>query len=60
MQLKMVKTKKDYLRSLERFEEIFQAKPGADESDEADALALSIKQYEVKHYIIGAPTPRQS
>jgi HTH-type transcriptional regulator/antitoxin HigA len=54
MPLKTLKTNKDYLESLKRFEEIFQAKPGSDESDEADALALLIKEYEDKHYIIDA------
>jgi len=57
MGLKILKTKKDYLKSLERFEEIFQAKPGSDESDEADIIALLIKEYEDKHYIIDAPSP---
>ena len=57
MKFKILKTKKDYLRSLERFEEIFQAKPGSDESDEADVIALLIKEYEDKHYFIEAPSP---
>jgi len=57
MQVKTLKTKRDYLKSLERFEEIFQAKPGSDESDEADVIALLIKEYEDKHYIIKASTP---
>jgi HTH-type transcriptional regulator/antitoxin HigA len=57
MQLKILKTKKDYLKSLERFEEIFQAKPGSDESDEADVIALLVKEYEDKHYVIDAPSP---
>jgi HTH-type transcriptional regulator/antitoxin HigA len=57
MQLKILKTKKDYLKSLERFEEIFQAQTGSDESDEADVLALLIKEYEDKNYIIDAPSP---
>jgi HTH-type transcriptional regulator/antitoxin HigA len=39
---------------LERFEEIFQAKAGSDESDEADVIALLIKEYEDKHFIIDA------
>jgi len=59
MQLKILKTKKDYLKSAERFEEIFHAKPGSDESDEADVIALLIKEYEDKHYIIDAPGPRK-
>jgi len=57
MKLKIIKTKKEYQQSLERFEEIFQAKNGSDESDEADVLALLIKEYEDKHYVISAPTP---
>jgi len=55
MRLKLLKTKKEYLKSMERFEEILQAKAGSDESDEADVIALSIKEYEDKHYIINAP-----
>ena len=57
MELKIVKTKKDYQKSLERFEEIFQAKNGSAESDEADVLALLIKEYEDKHFVINAPSP---
>lgn len=57
MQLKILKTKKDYLKSLERFEAIFQAKAGTEESDEADVIALLIKEYEDKHFIINAPSP---
>jgi HTH-type transcriptional regulator/antitoxin HigA len=50
MNYKPLKTKKDYLKSLERFEEIFQAKSGSDDSDEADVIALLIKEYEDKNY----------
>jgi HTH-type transcriptional regulator / antitoxin HigA len=57
MELKIIKTKKDYLNSLERFEEIFQARAGTKESEEADVLALLIQQYEEKHYVIGVPDP---
>ena len=57
MTLKIIKTKKDYLLALERFEEIFQARPGSDENDEADVIALLIKEYEDKHFIIDAPSP---
>lgn len=46
MQFKKLKTKKDYLEAMERFEEIFQAKTGSKESDEADVLALLIADYE--------------
>jgi len=60
MQLKIIKTKKDYLKSLERFEEIFQAKTGTRESEEADVLALLIKEYEDKNYFIQAPDPLEA
>jgi HTH-type transcriptional regulator / antitoxin HigA len=57
MPVKIVKTKKEYKQSLERFEEIFRSKSGSPESDEADVLALLIKDYEDKHYVIDAPSP---
>jgi HTH-type transcriptional regulator / antitoxin HigA len=55
MHLKILKTKKEYHQALERFEEMFQAKPGSVESDEGDVLALLIKDYEDKHHVIDAP-----
>jgi HTH-type transcriptional regulator / antitoxin HigA len=57
MQLKVIKTKKDYQTSLKRFEEIFQAKTGTKESEEADVLAILIKAYEDKHFVINTPDP---
>ena len=60
MQLKIIKTKKDYLNSLERFEEIFQANTDTKESEEADVLALLIKEYEDKNYLIQAPDPLEA
>ena len=50
--MKKIKTKKDYRSALERFEEIFQAKSGTKESDEADVLSLLIKDYEKKYFLI--------
>jgi HTH-type transcriptional regulator/antitoxin HigA len=60
MKFKILKTKKDYLVALERFEEIFQAKPESPESDEADILSLLIKEYEEKHYVIKAHNPLEA
>ena len=57
MQVKMIRTKKDYQLAIERFEKIFQAKPGTKESEEADVLAILIKNYEDKVFIIDAPDP---
>lgn len=57
MQIKVLKTKKEYLNALKRFEKIFQAKAGTTESNEADVLALLIKEYEDKHFFITVPHP---
>jgi HTH-type transcriptional regulator/antitoxin HigA len=57
MRFKIIRTKREYLLSLERFQAILQAKPGSAESDEADILALLIKDYEDKHYVIDVPNP---
>ena len=43
MALKIIRSKKDYSAALQRFELVFQAKTGTPESDEADVLALLIK-----------------
>jgi HTH-type transcriptional regulator/antitoxin HigA len=57
MEFNPLKSKKEYLKVLARFEEIFQTKPGSHESDEADGLAFLIKEYKDKHFIINAPSP---
>ena len=57
MQVEVIKNKKQYLPSLQRFEEIFHAKPGTKEHKEAQLLALVLKDYEAKHYKIDAPDP---
>ena len=55
MKIEELKTKNDYLRAMKRFEKIFQAKQGTVESEEADALAIIIKDYEDKHFLIENP-----
>jgi HTH-type transcriptional regulator/antitoxin HigA len=57
MKLRILKTKKDYQLALARFEEVFHAKSPSGESDEADVLALLIREYEDQHYVIAAPNP---
>jgi HTH-type transcriptional regulator/antitoxin HigA len=57
MENKTIKTKIEYTRSIKRFEEIFQAKQGTTESEEADLLALLIKEYEEKHFAISYSNP---
>jgi HTH-type transcriptional regulator/antitoxin HigA len=60
MELKIIKTKKDYHIAMERFEEIFSAKHGTKESNEADVISLLIQDYENKHFVIEAPTPLEA
>jgi len=57
MNIKPIKTEKDYQLALKRLEVIFDAKVGTSESDEADILAMMIDEYEKKHYPIEAPDP---
>ena len=57
MTIKLIKTETDYQKALKRLEEIFDAKIGTPESDEADILGLMIDEYEKKHYPIDAPDP---
>jgi HTH-type transcriptional regulator/antitoxin HigA len=49
-----IDSEKQYQLYLRRFEEIFQAKQGSTESNEADLLAILIKDYEDKHYDISS------
>lgn len=60
MELKILKTKKDYLNALARFEVIFKAKTDTKESEEADVLALLIKEFEDKHILIQSPDPLEA
>jgi HTH-type transcriptional regulator/antitoxin HigA len=57
MDIKPIKSENDYQEALKRLDEIFDAKIGTKESDEADILALLIDDYEKKHYVIEAPDP---
>ncbi|MEQ8417046.1 MAG: transcriptional regulator [Imperialibacter sp.] len=57
MELKLIKTEQDYQKALERLDEIFDAKIGTPESDEADIIGLLVDEYEKKHYPIEAPDP---
>lgn len=57
MELKPIKTETDYRFALKRLEEIFDTKPGTQESDELEILGLMVDDYENKHYPIEAPDP---
>ncbi len=57
MNIKLIKTEKDYNRALQRLEEIFDAPPDSSEGDEAELLALLIDNYENEYHSIEAPDP---
>ena len=57
MNIKPIKTTKDYKSALNRMEVIFDSPKGTSKSDEADILAVLIDEYEKKYYPIEAPDP---
>jgi len=57
MNIKLLKTEEDYQQALERLSDLFDAKIGTSESDEADVLAMLVDEYEKKHFPIESPDP---
>lgn len=57
MEIRLLKTEKDYQKSLARFEQLFDSSKNTPEGDEAELLALLIEKYEEEHYPIEAPNP---
>ena len=57
MEIKLIKTEKDYNQALERLEVVFDAKKGTPEGDELELLSILIEQYENNHFPIDLPDP---
>ena len=57
MNVKPLKSDKDYKNAIERLEVIFDAPIDTEEGDEAEILSLLIENYENEHYPIEAPDP---
>ncbi len=57
MEVKVIKTEKDYNQAFKRLEKIFQAPVDSVEGDEAELLSILIEKYEDEHYKIDAPDP---
>ncbi|MCX6274317.1 MAG: helix-turn-helix domain-containing protein [Bacteroidetes bacterium] len=55
--LRAIKTEKDHTAALGRMENIFDARPGSNEGNEAEVLMILISDYERMHYPVDAPTP---
>ena len=57
MEIKPIRTDKDYRKALERLELIFDAKKNSKDGDELEVLGILIDQYENEHFPIGLPDP---
>jgi len=57
MDIKVIKSEKDYNIALKRFEELFHSPVDSKEGDEAELLSLLIEKYEDEFYPIEAPDP---
>ena len=52
MEIRPIKTEKDYEKSLERLEDIFDAKADSKEGYELEVLSILIDNYEKEYYQI--------
>jgi HTH-type transcriptional regulator/antitoxin HigA len=57
MNIKPIKTKKDYEQALARLEVIFDAKKGTPKGDELELLGMLVDNYENEKFPIGYPDP---
>ncbi len=57
MNIKPIRTKKDYELALKRMEKIWGAKTGTPQGDELDILATLVDKYEEEHFPIDSPDP---
>ncbi len=57
MDIKPIKTEKDYEEALKEIERLFLAAPGTPESDRLEILGALVEAYEDEHYPIPLPDP---
>jgi len=57
MDIKPIRTEKDYEQALEQIEAIFDAQPGTPEFDTLEVLSILVENYEEQHYPITPPDP---
>jgi HTH-type transcriptional regulator/antitoxin HigA len=57
MEIKPIKTERDYHAALKEVEKLFGAKPGTPAGDQLEILSTLIESYEDAHYDIPAPDP---
>lgn len=57
MNIKPIKTKRDYEAALTRIEKLFDSKPDTPKGDELEILSTLVEIYEQKHFNIPPPDP---
>jgi HTH-type transcriptional regulator/antitoxin HigA len=57
MEIRPIKTEKDYNAALKDVKNLFNAEPGTPDGDRLDVLSTLIEAYEDAHYEIPAPDP---
>jgi len=57
MELRLIKTKREYQAALKEVEALWDAPEGSKEADRLEVFVLLIEAYEAKHYPIPAPEP---
>jgi HTH-type transcriptional regulator / antitoxin HigA len=57
MEIKVIKTEKEYQQALKRLDEIFDAKVDSNNADELELLSLIIEKYEEEQFPMDLPDP---
>ena len=57
MELRPLKTKRDYQAALKEAENLWSARPGSKDADRLEVLVLLIQAYESVHYPVPDPNP---
>jgi len=57
MDLRPIRTKRDYLAALKEVEALWDAKAGTEEADRLEVLAMLVQAYEVEHHPVADPDP---
>ncbi len=57
MEIKPIKTKRDYVATLKEIERLFDARQGTADGDRLEVLTALINAYEEKHHAVPFPNP---
>jgi HTH-type transcriptional regulator/antitoxin HigA len=57
MEIRPVRTERDYRRSLKEIERLMEAKAGTPEGDRLDVLVTLVEAYEARRFPLGFPDP---